>query len=54
MLIVASGEIGTGVMVELSQHVLTGRGMPDDWALSVVVPIFNGKGDVSCMVYISC
>ena len=26
-----------------------GRGMPDEWALSVVVPIFKGKGDaMSC------
>ena len=38
-------------MVELCQGVLNGRGMPDDWALSVVVPIFKGKGDaMSCMV----
>ena len=29
-----------------------GRGMPDDWALSVVVPIFKGKGDaMNCMAY---
>ena len=28
------------------------RGMPDDWALSVVVPIFKGNGDViNCMAY---
>ena len=26
--------------------------MPDDWALRVVVPIFNGKGDaMNCMPY---
>ena len=26
--------------------------MPDDWAASVVVPIFKGKGDPrSCMAY---
>ena len=31
---------------------LDGRGMPDDWALSIVVLIFKGKGDaMSCMVY---
>ena len=24
---------------------LDGRGMPDDWVLSVVVPIFKGKGN---------
>ena len=32
-------------MVELCQSVLDGRGMPDEWALSVVVPIFKGNGD---------
>ena len=50
-MIAASGEIGIGVMVELCQGVLDGRGMPDDWALSVV-PIFKGKGDaMSYMAY---
>ena len=44
-MIAPSGEIGIGMMVELCQGVLDGRGMPDDWALSVVVPIFKGKGD---------
>ena len=49
-MIAASGEIGIGVMVELCQGVLDGRGMPDDWALSVVVPIFKGKGDAMKVV----
>ena len=44
-MIAASGEIGIGVMVELCQGVLDGRVMPDDWALSVEVPIFKEKGD---------
>ena len=44
-MIAASEEIRTDVMVELSQSVLDGRGMPEGWALSVVVPIFKGKGD---------
>ena len=35
-MIVASREIKIGVIVELCQGVLDGRGMPDDWALSVV------------------
>ena len=30
-------------MVELCQDVLEGRGMPDEWALSVVVLIFKGN-----------
>ena len=39
-------------MVELCESVLDGGGMPDEWALSVVVPIFKGKGDaMSCGVY---
>ena len=51
-MIAASWEIRIGVMVELCQGVLDGRGMPDDWALSVVLLIFKEKGDaVSCMVY---
>ena len=49
-MIVASGEIGIGMIVELCQGVLDGRGMPDDWALSVVVPIFKGKGDAMKVV----
>ena len=51
-MIVASGEIGVKVMMELCQNVLDGRGMPDDWKTSVIVPIFKGKGDVmSCGSY---
>ena len=51
-MIAASGEIGIDVMVELCQNVLDGRGMPDEWELSVVVPIFKGKGDaMSCGAY---
>ena len=44
-MIAASGEIGFDVMVEFCQSVLDGRGMLDEWALSVVVPIFKGQGD---------
>ena len=40
-IIAASGEIEIDVMVELCQKVLDGRGMPDEKALSVVVPIFK-------------
>ena len=45
-MIVASGEIGAKVMMELCQCVLNGRGMPDEWKTSVIAPIFKGKGDV--------
>ena len=51
-MIAAGGEIGIDVMVELCQSMLDGREMLDEWALSVVVPIFKGKGDaVSCGAY---
>ena len=32
-------------MAEICQKVLTGRGMPAEWALSIVVQIVKGKGD---------
>ena len=36
---VASGKIGINVMMDLCQHILDGRGMPDKWNISVIVPI---------------
>ena len=45
-MIVASGEIGDQVMMELCQRVLDDRGMHDEWKTSMIVPIFKGKGDV--------
>ena len=45
-MIVASGEIGVKVMMELCQHALDGRGMPDEWKTFVIVPIIKGKSDV--------
>ena len=51
-MIVASGEIGVKVMMQLCQHVLDGRGMPDEWKTSMIVPIFKRRGDVmSCGSY---
>ena len=51
-MIIASGVTGIKVMVELFQQVLDSRGMPKKWKISVVVPIFKGKGDVmSCGAY---
>ena len=51
-MIVPSRKIGIGVMVELCQGVLDGKGMLDEWVLSVVVPIFKGKGDaMRCLAY---
>ena len=45
-MIIASGKLGVGVVKELCQRVLDGKGMPEKWKTSVVVPIFKGKGDV--------
>ena len=52
MLIVASGGVGIQVMAEICQRVLDGFGMPVEWALGIVVPIFKGMGDVrNCSCY---
>ena len=51
-MIVASGEIGIKVMMELCQRVLDGKGLADEWKTSMIVPIFKGKSDVmSCGSY---
>ena len=39
--IVASGEIGVKVMMELCLYVLDNRAMPDEWKSGVIVPIFK-------------
>ena len=51
-MISASGEVGISVRVELCQRVLDGKGMPDKWQTSVLVPFFKGKGDIrNCNTY---
>ena len=45
-MIMASGKFGVGVLKKLYQRVLDGKGMPEEWKTSVVVPIFKGKRDV--------
>ena len=51
-MIMASGKFGVGVLKKLCQRVLDGKGMPEEWKTSVVVPIFKGKGDVmDCGAY---
>ena len=42
-MIVANDKIGIKVMMELCQHILDGRGMPDEWKTSVIVPIFKKR-----------
>ena len=51
-MVVTSCKIGAKVMMEQCQHVLDGKGMPDEWKTSVIVPIFKGKSNVmSCGSY---
>ena len=51
-MISASGEVGVSVMVEFCQRVLNGKGMPDEWQISVLVPIFKGMEDKrNCNTY---
>ena len=39
-------------MAEICQKVLDGFGMPAEWVLSIVVPIFKEKGDImNCSCY---
>ena len=39
-------------MAEICKKVLDGFEMPGEWALSIVVPIFHGKGDIqNCSCY---
>ena len=33
-------------MAEVCQRILDGFGMPAELALSIVIPIFKGKGDI--------
>ena len=41
-------------MAKICKKVLDGFGMPAEWALSMVVPIFKRKGDISnCSCYSS-
>ena len=40
------------VMAEICQKVLDGFGMPVEWAVSIVFPIFKGKCDIrNCICY---
>ena len=45
-MILASGDVGIRVLMELCQKMLDGKRMPEDWATSVEIPIFTGKGDI--------
>ena len=45
-MIVASDEIGIKVMMDLCRRKLNCRRKPDEWKISVNVPIFKGKDDL--------
>ena len=45
-MIASGGRIAKEVMLQPCQRVLDGKGIPNEWKTSVVVPIFKGKGDV--------
>ena len=45
-MILASGDVGKGVLMEHCQKVLNGKGMPADWSTSVAMPLFEGKIDI--------
>ena len=40
-MILDSGDVGIRVLMELFQNILDGKGMPVDWATSVIIPIFK-------------
>ena len=41
-MIIARGKIGVKV-IDLYQHILYGRRMPDEWTTGVILPIFKKK-----------
>ena len=44
-MIVASGDVGIRVLMELCHRILDGKGMPEDWTTSDEIPLFEGKGN---------
>ena len=45
-MILASGDVGITVVIELCHRILDRKGLPDDWSTSVVITIFKGKGHI--------
>ena len=45
-MILAHGDFGITVLIELCHRILDRKGMPDDWSTSVVIPIFKGNGHI--------
>ena len=50
--ILTSGMVGIEVITEISNRMLDGEGIPDDWRRSVLVPLYKGKVNLrDCGVY---
>ena len=47
-MILASGDVGIRALMKPCHRILDGKGMPEDWATSVVITILKGKGDMNC------
>ena len=48
----AGGDVGIRVLMEPCHRILDGKGMPEDWATSVVIHICKVKGDImNCGMY---
>ena len=45
-MILASGDVAIRVLMEPCHKILDGKEMPADWATSVAILIFKGKGDI--------
>ena len=45
-MILASGDVGNIVLMELCQRVLDEKGLSADWATSAAIHIFKGKLDI--------
>ena len=43
-MILAIGDVGIRVLIELCQRILDGNGMPADWAMSGAIHILEGEG----------
>ena len=43
-MIIASGQFGVRVIKKLCQRMLDGKGMPEEWKTSVVIPIIKERG----------
>ena len=45
-MIIARGDVGIRIPMELCHRILDGNGMPVDRAISVEIPIFKGTEDI--------